>query len=192
VPPPTTVGAMRAPAPPYIGEGSHALWHVSEDTTIERFEPDVSRTASSREPRVWAVDTRHLPFYWFPRECPRGTFWAASATTAEDAELLAGSTRVHAVEGGWLERIRSAQVVAYRLPEDPFAPDPEVGGYWLSREPVTPVEVIELGDLFVRHAESGIELRLVPNLWPLWNRVISSTLEFSGIRLRNANPPPAA
>jgi Family of unknown function (DUF6886) len=181
---------MREPAPPYIGEGQHALWHVSEDTTIERFEPHVSRTASTHEPRVWAVDTRHLPFYWFPRECPRGTFWATSATTAKDAELLAGSTRVHAVEGAWLERIRRARVVAYRLPEAPFAPDPEVGGYWLSREPVTPVEVIELGDLFVRHVESGIELRLVPNLWPLWNRVARSTLEFSGIRLHNAQPPP--
>jgi hypothetical protein len=26
---------------------------------------------------------------------------------------------------------------------------------------------------------------LVPELWPLWERAIASTLEFSGIRLRN-------
>jgi hypothetical protein len=180
---------VREPAPPYTGEGPHALWHVSEDATIERFEPHLSRTAASREPRVWAIDTRHLPMYWFPRECPRGTFWATSGTTLDDAALLAGAARVHAVEGVWLDRMHSAHVVAYRLPEETFEADPEVGGYWLSREPVVPLEVVDLGDLVALHVEAGIELRLVADIWPLWHRVLASTLEFSGVRLHNAAPP---
>jgi hypothetical protein len=180
---------MREPAPPYLGEGPHALWHVSENVSIERFEPHVSTTAASREPRVWAVDTRHLPLYWFPRECPRGTFWATTQTTPRDAELLGGAVRVHLVETGWLSRIRAARVVAYRLPEATFVPDPDVGGYWLSRTTVEPLDVVELGDLVERHYTSGIELRAVPNLWPIWNRVAASSLEFSGIRLHNALPP---
>jgi len=179
---------MRDPAPPYVGEGPHALWHVSENPAIERFEPHVSATAGTREPRVWAIDTRHLPLYWFPRECPRGTFWATDGTTDDDDALLGGSSRVHLVENVWLPAMRTTRVVAYRLPEGTFAPDPEVGGYWLSREPVAPVEVVELGDLVLRHERSGIELRSVTNLWPIWNRVVSSTLEFSGIRLHNAVP----
>ena len=179
---------MREPAPPYAGEGPHALWHVSEDATIRRFAPHVSATAQSDEPRVWAVDTRHLPFFWFPRQCPRGMFWAAPATTAGDAELLLGSRRVHAVEAAWLDRIRAARVVAYRLPTETFMPHLEVGGYWLSEEPVEPLELVELGDLLELHANSGIELRVVPSLWPLWDRVVASTLEFSGIRLHNAAP----
>ena len=61
---------MREPAPPYVGEGPHALWHVSENAAIDRLEPHVSATAASGEPRVWAVDSRHLPLYWVPRECP--------------------------------------------------------------------------------------------------------------------------
>ncbi len=69
-----------------------------------------------------------------------------------------------------------------------FAPDPEVGGYWLSREAVAPLEVVAVGDLLELHARAEIELRLTANLWPLWDRVVSSTLEFSGIRLRNAEP----
>jgi hypothetical protein len=162
---------------------------VSEDASIETFVPHVSATAESTEPRVWAIDTRHLPLYWFPRDCPRGTFWAAPETTPEDADrLLAGASRVHAIEDAWLERFRRARVVAYRLPETTFAPDPEVGGYWLSREAVEPLEVVELGDLLVRHAEARIELRVVPSLWQLWDRVVSSSLEFSGMRLRNAQP----
>jgi hypothetical protein len=164
---------------------------VSEDPEIERFEPHVSATAARDEPLVWAIDTRHLPMYWFPRDCPRGTFWATPATSPEDAEgLLLGGARVHAVEAGWLERIRESRVVAYRLPETTFVPDPEVGGYWLSSEAVAPLERAELGDLLARHAEAGIELRLVANLWPLWDRVVASTLEYSGMRLRNASPRP--
>lgn len=179
---------MREPAPPYAGEGPHALWHVSGNPSLERFEPHVSATAESTEPRVWAVDTRHQPLYWFPRECPRGTFWATGDTCSEDLALLEGAARVHIVEEGWLDRIRSAHVFAYRLPEDAFKPDPEVGGYWLSRETVVPEERVELGNLVARHRRAGIELRVVSTLWPLWDLVVASTLEYSGIRLHNAQP----
>ncbi|MGZ8782492.1 MAG: DUF6886 family protein [Gaiellaceae bacterium] len=180
---------MRAPAPPYANEGPHALWHVSEDPALERFAPHVSATAAETEPLVWAVDTRHLPFYWFPRDCPRGTFWADAATHPADADRLLGeSARVHAIEEPWLERMRSAVVLAYRLPEQPFDPHPEVGGYWVSREAVAPLEVRPLGDLVALHADAQIELRVLPSLWPLWDDVVGSTLEYSGIRLRNARP----
>ena len=179
---------MREPAPSYVGEGPHALWHVSENAAIDRFEPHVSATAASNEPRVWAVDSRHLPLYWFPRECPRGTFWATSHTTRQDAELLGDASRVHLVETSWLESMRSARVVAYRLPEATFTHDGAVGGYWLSRAAVEPLDVVQLGDLVARHEASGILLHSVPNLWPIWNRVVASTLEFSGIRLHNALP----
>jgi hypothetical protein len=35
-------------------------------------------------------------------------------------------------------------------------------------------------------------LMIVPNLWPLWDAVVGSTLEFRGVRLRDAPPPPRA
>ena len=180
---------MREPAPPYRDEGPHALWHVSESPEIDRFEPHVSATAAEREPLVWAIDTRHLPLYWFPRDCPRGTFWADAATSSEDAaRLLGDATRVHAIEESWLDRMRTAAVFAYRLSEEHFEPHPEVGGYWISRATVEPIETELLDDLVGRHRRAEIELRVLPNLWPLWNDVVASTLEFSGMRLRNAEP----
>ena len=180
---------MRDPAPPYANEGPPALWHVSEDASIERFAPHVSATAELEEPLVWAIDTRHLPLYWFPRDCPRGTFWADARTDPYDAaRLLAGSSRVHVIEEAWLEQLRTTSVFAYRLPEESFEPHPEVGGYWLSRAVVEPLEVTPLGDLVVLHEDARIELRVLDNLWPLWNEVVASTLEFSGMRLRNARP----
>lgn len=182
---------MRAPAPPYRGEGPHALWHVSEDPTITRFVPDRAATATSDEPRVWAVDTRHLPLFWFPRECPRCTFWAGPRTTDGDAvRFLEGARdlRVHVIEERWLERVRTTCLCLYRLPAETFAEDPEVAGYWVSRETVEPLELVTIDSLVSRHADAGIVLRTEPSLWSLWDNVVASTLEWSGIRLRNAEP----
>jgi hypothetical protein len=155
---------------------------VSEDASIGRFVP--------RDGLVWAVDTRHLPLYWFPRDCPRATFWATHDTTDDDVErFLSGDRerRVHAVEAAWLDRMRTARVVAYRLPEETFEPH---GDFWVSRATVHPVELVELGDLLALHADAGIELRIVPDLLALWDKVVNSSLDFSGIRLRNATLSP--
>jgi hypothetical protein len=179
----------REPAPPYRNEGPHALWHVSENPSLARFEPHVAATAAETEPLVWAVDTRHLPLYWFPRDCPRGTFWARPESDPEDVRRLLGDAlRVHVVEDAWLARIREARLFAYRFPNEAFEPHPEVGGYWIARETVTALPPVELGNPIELHENAAIELRALRNLWPLWNDVAASTLEFSGIRLRNAEP----
>jgi hypothetical protein len=164
------------------------LWHVSEDGAIPCFEPRANPEHDSPEPLVWAIDDAHVPAYWFPRDCPRGTFWAGDKTADEDVErFLTGdrARRVHALQSDWLEVFRAGRIYAYRLPSESFEEYPRANGYWVSSAPVEPVEVLDLGDLLARHAEAGIELRVVPDLRGLWNRVIGSTLEFSGIRLRN-------
>jgi uncharacterized protein DUF6886 len=159
---------------------------VSEDATIARFEPHHRPLHARDEPLVYAVDTRHLPLYWFPRDCPRACFWANAGTSDDDVERwLDGDRdrRVHVIESAWLAPLRDAHVVAYRLPPDTFQPWDR---FFVSREAVEPVELVELGDLLARHADAAIELRIAPALHPLWDHVVASTLDFSGIRLRNA------
>jgi hypothetical protein len=182
---------VRAPAPPYVGEGPHALWHVSEDPTITRFAPHRAKTAVSDEPLVWAIDTRHVPLYWFPRECPRCTFWAGPRTSEEDLIRFLGGrhqARIHVIEKSWLERVTRARLYLYRLPTDAFIEDPEIAGYWVSRAVVDPLERVDIDDLVGKHAAAQITLRTTPNVWPLWDEIVTSTLEFSGMRLHNARP----
>ena len=184
---------MRAPAPPYRGEGPYALWHVSKDPTFTRFAPHRAKTAPTDEPLVWAIDTRHLPLFWFPRDCPRCTFWAGERTTdADTARFLDGQRgrRVHVIEAAWLARVGATELQLYRLPEASFTESLDTAGYWMSRDPVEALERLTIGGLVGRHAAAGIALRAVPNVWPLWDAVVGSTLEFSGIRLRNAIPRP--
>ncbi len=87
--------------------------------------------------------------------------------------------------------MRNVTLYAYRMPEEPFEPHSEVGGSWIARKPIEPLEMVQIGDPLALHADAEIELRIVPNLWPLWDRVTASTLAFSGIRLRNAQPRPS-
>lgn len=182
------------------GEGE--VLHFSEDPTIVEFVPHVAATARVGGAYVWAVDTLRAPAYWFPRQCPRVLAWARDGATGSDiASILgpSGATRVHAVEYGWLERMRSVRLYAYRLPATSFRPfaEPEParrGGPWEPAAHVTTVPVRPLGapervgDLFALHEEAGIELRVLPALWTFWGAVTASTLGFSGIRLRNASP----
>ena len=180
---------MRAPAPPYRGEGPRALWQVSQDASQRYFAPHRAPTATNDEPLVWAIDTRHLPLYWFPRDCPRCTFWAGDRASEADVERFLGrdrSARIHVVEDRWLERVATATLHLYRMPEATFTEDPTTAGYWVSRGAVEALERVTIGDLVGRHAAAGIPLRTLPNLWPLWDEVVASTLEFSGMRLRNA------
>jgi hypothetical protein len=188
--PPQPLG--REPPPPYDGEGEFALWHFSEDQSLGRFLPRAPAANPDARPLVWAIDTRHAPTFWFPRDCPRGCIWPVSTTTPDDRERFFGQTaasRIHVMESGWLEGMQSCRLYAYRLPGGTFRPH-EVGGYWVSDEPVQAIEQVVIGDLLGRHAEAGIELRVTPSIWPFWRRVANSTVEFSGSRLRNAAPHP--
>jgi hypothetical protein len=183
---------MREPAPPWEGEGEFALWHFSDDPSLGQFLPHTPATNAEAPPLVWAVDTRHAPIFWFPRDCPRGCIWPSAATTAEDRERFFGqssASRIHVIEADWLERVQAHRLYAYRLPADVFRPH-EVGGYWVSDQPVTAIERVVVDDLIGRHGRARIELRITPSIWPFWNRVTASTVAFSGSRLRNAGPDP--
>jgi hypothetical protein len=91
-----------------------------------------------------------------------------------------------------LRRLRSCRLYCYHFPAATFECIDECAGYFVSRVPVIPacVEVVDnpVSELLRR----GVELRVMPNLWPLRDAVVGSTLLFSIIRMRNALPREAA
>jgi hypothetical protein len=107
------------------------LFHISEESGIERFEPRATEYADV--PVVWAIDADRLRNYLVPRECPRVTYYAGRETTASDVERFLGSSQaVVAVESGWFEHLRSCRLYCYHLQPETFECLDECAGYFVS------------------------------------------------------------
>jgi hypothetical protein len=104
--------------------------------------------------------------------------------------ILGSSPAVVAVESAWLERPRSCRLYCYHLPPGTFECLDECAGYFVSRRPVVPAQVEFIEDVLAMLLGRGVELRFLPNIWPLRDAVVCSTLRFSVIRMRNAAPRP--
>src|SRR5690349_19203565 len=135
--------------------------HFSEDPTIAEFAPHVAATAQQPEAYVWAVDHDRCPDYWFPRQCPRAMAWVRPGSTEEDRERIigpGGGQRIHAVEYGWLEAMRTVELYAYRFDAadfEPFGKPGDENAHVTTRtvRPLGPAE--RVGDLFALHEEAG-------------------------------------
>jgi hypothetical protein len=166
------------------------LYHFSEDPTIECFRPR-SAAAAQDQALVWAVAAERAYLYYFPRDCPRVTFYQSERTTPEDRKRFfahATASRVAAIEASWMPAMQSTRVYRYELPRDDFELQDEIAGYWVSGHEVVPLRVEPVGDLVTALTTADVEVRIMPSLWPLYEAVVASSLEFSIIRWRNVAP----
>ena len=97
--------------------------------------------------------------------------------------------KIIVVENAWLERLRNVELYMYSFTDDAFELDEEskTAGYYLSHHEVEPVKVERVEDLVGKLLSHNIELRFTPNLYPIRNKVIASTVDYSIIRFRNAS-----
>jgi hypothetical protein len=171
---------------------SRRLYHISDQPNIALFEPRTGGHGFEHEAVVWAIDEAHLPNYLLPRDCPRVTFFANDDSDPADVERLLGGTsakRVIAIESIWLPRIRDERLYRYEFDMQGFASADGTAGYYVSREAVTVVAETEITDIISELLTHNVELRVMSSLWKLREAVIHSTLGFSVIRMRNAQPP---
>ncbi len=164
------------------------LSHFSEDPTIARFVPRAPLARPEVEPLVWAIDDWHAPIYYVPRDCPRVCFWPLPTTTAADSARFYATVparMVIAIEGAWLDRLRTTRLYRYTMPGETFEDLPDYSGS-VSRATIVPLKVEPVGDLLTALVATGVELRITPSLVPLGRAIIESTLHFSLIRMRNA------
>lgn len=172
----------------------HALlYHVSETPGITRFDPRPAEGVADKV--VWAIDHEHLPHYLLPRDCPRVAYRIGSGTGAADRTALFGDgpeQRVIAVESAWRDRVEATTLHVYAFAPGPFRLADAIAGYHHARESVAPAGVTPVTNLPAAIRARGLRLRWVDDLWPLRDRVVASSTEFSIIRLRNAAPRRAA
>lgn len=167
------------------------LFHVSEELAVARFDPRPIPSPDSgvTGTAVWAVSESSLPNYLLPRDCPRICYRAAESTSADDrARFLAGAEHVVAFEARWLERVRATRLALYEMPAETFAPVDPDAGYWISRESVVPADTSIVESPLAALITAGVEVRVLQNFWPLRDAVVGSSLRFSIIRTRNAEP----
>lgn len=169
--------------------------HFSEDPDITELVPHVAVTARVPRAYVWAVDGPRAADYWFPRQCPRAMAWVGPTTAGADRLAVLGpsATRVHMIEYGWLAALQTVRLWAYAFDAADFGPHgdghpPAAQVATRVVHPLGPPEPVD--DLPALHQAAGIELWLVDSLWPWWDAVVTSTVEFSGIMLHNARPRP--
>jgi hypothetical protein len=163
------------------------LFHISEEGDITRFEPRPSEYVTGSV--VWAIERPRLCNYLVPRDCPRVTYYAGADTTEADVERFLGSSpAVVAIESAWMERVRSTRLYCYHLSPETFECVDPCAGYFVSRVPVEPSRVEPVDDPVAGILARGAELRIVPDLRPLREAVVASSLRFSLIRMRNAAP----
>jgi hypothetical protein len=121
------------------------------------------------------------------------TYYAGPDTALVDIERFLGSSQaVIAVEREWFERLRTCRLYCYQLSPETFDCVDECAGYFVSHAPVVPARVDVIDDAVAELARRNVELQTVPNLWPLRDAVVASSLQFSIIRMRNARPREAA
>ena len=171
------------------------LFHFSEDPAISRFVPRPVRIPADRPPGmdwlngplVWAIDEWHQALYLFPRQCPRILVWTTATTTDADRTAFFGDTDARMlayIEPPWQQMLEQSQVFRYALPADSFT-SLDDAGMWVSRDPVIPIDCVEVRDLPAALRHERVEVRIVPTLAAL-RQFWSTTLHASSIRLRNA------
>jgi hypothetical protein len=167
------------------------LYHFSEDPTIEWFDPRASKVYPELNPAVWAIDEARSLHYFFPRDCPRIIYWKAETTLDEDKQRFFANTaaeKVIIVENRWLKAIQAVKLYKYTFPDGDFYPfgPANTAGYYISHEAVKPIQVELIEDIMSHILIHPVELRFSPNLYPMREAVISSSLDFSIIRFSNA------
>jgi hypothetical protein len=167
------------------------LFHVSEETGITRFDP---RPSPSELPGitgdvVFAISGRLLHNYLLPRDCPRVTLYPSANTTSFDKEKFFGNCSadfIIIVESGWYRRIKDTTLYLYEFLQDDFTVIDKIAGYYVTYKPVIPTSVTIIDDCIATLLNKNVELRFTPSLTQIAEKVKSSSLNYSLIRMRNA------
>ena len=84
--------------------------------------------------------------------------------------------------------MRRTRLQLYEFDPREFTLEDATAAYYVTAHEVAPISHREVQDPLMELFQRGIELRVLSSLWPLRDAVIASSLGFSIIRMRNAEP----
>lgn len=170
------------------------LFHASEERDIPIFHPRPapSPDVGPDQDCVWAIGHDAVSNYLTPRDCPRVIVRCDDRTSAADKRRFIGmsdATAIMTIERKWLDAMQRTVLTLYA-----FAPGPHwqlfdaSAAYYVSCDSVIPIARHRIENPAAALVTHGTELRVVDTLWPLIDAVVASTMRFSIIRKRNAEP----
>lgn len=170
------------------------LFHVSEESSIPVFHPrtPLRKDLDASVPLVWAVSENRLVNFLTPRDCPRVCFHKTQNTQENDLSFFSSPEMrsVVAIESKWFEQMKNIKLYIYEFTPENFEIQDACAGYYVSKQSETPIFVTKVHDVFSLLFKYKAEIRIVDNLWPLAERVMNTTLDWSLCRMKNALPRP--
>jgi hypothetical protein len=168
------------------------LYHLSEEPNIKVFEPrpSPSHYGEINADVVFVVSDKFLYNYLLPRDCPRVTYYVNNNSSQEDINTFMGqkgADYVVTVESKWKSDINGTTLYCYEFLSEGFLLLDENAGYYISYKSITPISVRTITNLQKELSDRNVELRYIPSLFDLAERIQQSTLSFSLIRMRNAS-----
>jgi len=167
------------------------LFHVSEESNIEKFIPRISyrQDVDQSKGLVWSLEEAPVPHWLTPRDCPRVGYRAVSETSEEDIARFFASSSRHgvAIEHSWRKKMAETTLYLYEFDPANFYWD-ERAGFYVSDKTEIPIGVTKYDDLFEELSKRNIEIRIMNNLWAFSETVTKSSLKRSLCRMNNAQP----
>ncbi|MFY0516765.1 DUF6886 family protein [Lysinibacillus sp. UGB7] len=169
------------------------IFHVSEESDIQVFQPRLP-TRTDLDPTkglVWAIDDKCLPNFLTPRNCPRICYHIGTNTAEIDKRTYLASTscsHVVVIENKWFALMKNTKLFLYEFDINQFTLQDENAGYYVSETTQTPIAKFEVVDLFQELFTRNIELRIVDNLWDIYDDIQKTTFNWSMCRMHFAQP----
>ncbi|WP_144510173.1 DUF6886 family protein [Bacillus sp. FJAT-22090] len=169
------------------------LFHVSEESNIEFFLPRIPTRMDLDQTKglIWAINEKCLPNFLTPRNCPRVCYHVGPNTSETDKLTFLSSkstSHVVVIEQKWFEIMQNTNLYLYEFNASEFELLDENAGYFISDKKQFPKNKIEIGNLFTALFSRNIELRLVDNLWDIYDEIQKTTLNWSMCRMGFAQP----
>ena len=169
------------------------IFHVSEENDITVFHPRLPDRLDLDPEKglVWAINDTCLPNFLTPRNCPRVCYHIGATTTEQDKRAFIASTQcshVIVIESKWFETMKNTKLYLYEFDRNGFTLQDQNAGYYVSETTQFPFAKFEVENLFEELFKRNVELRVVDNLWDIYDEIQKTSFNWSMCRMRFAQP----